>query len=159
LLCPSSPSSLGEVSVITLVALTLVILDPLAFFVALVAVIFTALAIADCQCLLSTTNARTPAARLSSADSAAAAASCLPAKPLLPLMVALFFIVADCYVVASALEPSSHCCSHRHRCHRIVIVTAHPHLRRNLFRRRKRQKSLFLFTAQQIEKSESGPSF
>jgi hypothetical protein len=39
-----------------------------------------------------------------------------------------------------------------------VIVIAHPHLWRNPIRRRKRQKSLFLFTAQQIGKNESLPS-
>jgi hypothetical protein len=60
---------------------------------------------------------------------------------------------------ALAPAPSSHCCTHHHHCHCIVIVTAQPHLWRNPVRRRKRQKSLFLFTAQQIEKSESGPSF
>jgi hypothetical protein len=145
-----SPSSLGEVSIITFITLTLVVLNPLAFFVALVAIVFTALAAANRQCLLSAANARPPAARLSSADSAAAAASHLPAEPLLPL-VSLFFIMADCYVIALAPAPSSHCCSCRHCCHCIVIVTARPHLRRNPFRR----KSLFLFTAQQIEKSES----
>ncbi len=46
---PSSPSSLGEVSIITLITLTLVTLDPLAFFVPLVAVVFTALAVAHGQ--------------------------------------------------------------------------------------------------------------
>jgi hypothetical protein len=52
-LCPSSPSSLGEVSVITLIALTLVVLNPLPFFVALVAIIFTALPLptASASCL------------------------------------------------------------------------------------------------------------
>jgi hypothetical protein len=106
LLCPSSPSSLGEVSIITLVALTLIALNPLAFFIALVAVVFTTLAIAICRCLLSAANTRPLAARLSSADAGATAASRLPAEPLLPLM-ALYFIMADCCVVASAPAPSS----------------------------------------------------
>jgi hypothetical protein len=50
---------------------------------------------------------------------------CPPAKPLLPL-VALFFIMADYYIAASASAPSSHCSSCRHCCYRIVIVTAYP---------------------------------
>jgi hypothetical protein len=49
LMCPITPSSLGEVSIITLVTLTLITLNPLAFFVALVAVVFTALAFAHGQ--------------------------------------------------------------------------------------------------------------
>jgi hypothetical protein len=159
MLCPSFPSSLGEVSVITLIALILIIFDPLTFFVALIAVIFTALAIADRQCLLLTANARPPAACLSSADSAAAAASCPPAEPLLPL-VALFFIMADCYVVVSAPAPSSHCCSHRHCFHRIVIVTAPLHTYGGILsEEEKGRKRQFSFTAQQIEKSESESSF
>jgi hypothetical protein len=145
LLCPSSPSSLGEVSVITLVALTLIALDPLAFFVALIANVFTALAIAIHQCPLSAANACPPAAHTSSADAGATAASLLPVESLLPL-VALYFIMADCYIVPSTPAPSSHCCSHRHHCHRFVIVTAHPHLWRNPFRRRTRQKkSIFIY--------------
>jgi hypothetical protein len=132
-------------------------LDPLAFFVALIAIVFTTPAIANHQCLLSAANACPPAACLSSTNSAAAAASHLPAKPLLPL-VDLYLIMADCYVIASAPAPSSHCCSRRHHCHRIVIVTARPHLWRNPYRRRKRQKN-YIFMAQQIEKSKSGPSF
>jgi hypothetical protein len=121
-----SPSSIGEVSIITLVALTLVALNPLASFVTLVAAVFTTLAVAFYGCLLSASNARPLAARLSSsADAGATAASCLPAEPLLPF-VALYFIMADCYVVASAPAPSSHCCSHHHCCHRFVIVTYRP---------------------------------
>ncbi len=50
--------------------------------------------------------------------------------------------------VALAPVPSSHCCTHRHLCHRIMIVTTRPHLRRNPFRRRKRQKkSIFIYGA------------
>jgi hypothetical protein len=67
--------------------------------------------------------------------------------------------MADCYIVALAPAPSSHCHSRRHHCHCFVIFTARPHLRRNPLRRRKGRKSLFFFTAQQIEKSKSGPSF
>jgi hypothetical protein len=145
LLCPSSPSSVREVSIITLVALTLVTLNPLAFFVALIAVMFTTLAVAIRGCLLFAVNARPLAARLSSADAGATAASRPPEEPLLPLMT-LYFIMADCYVVASAPAPSSHCCSHRYCCHRFVFVTAHPHLQRNPIRRRKRQKkSIFIY--------------
>ncbi len=99
-----SPSSLREVSVIALVALALV---ALAFFVALVVVVFTALAVAIRRCLLSAAIAHLPAARLSSADAGAAAASRPPAELLLPLM-ALYFIMADCYVVALAQMPPSH---------------------------------------------------
>jgi hypothetical protein len=120
-----SPSSLGEVSIITLIGLTLVALDPLAFFIALVAVVFTTLAVAVRGCLLTAANARPLAARLSSADAGATAASRLPAEPLLPLL-ALYFIMADCYVIA--LAPASSFC---YRCHRFVIVTACPHLWRN----------------------------
>jgi hypothetical protein len=158
LLCPSSPSSLREVLIITLVALTLVALDPLAFFVALIAIAFTTLAIAIRQCLLSAANACPLAARLSSADVGATAASHLPAELLLPL-VALYFIMADCYVVASSPAPSSHCCTRRHCCHRFMIVTARPHLRRNPLRRKKRHKSLFLFTAQLLRKTNLDPIF
>jgi hypothetical protein len=126
-MCSSSPSSLGEVSVITLVALTLVALDPLAFFVTLVAIVFTALAVAIRWCLLSAANARPLAACLSSSDTGAAAASRPPVEPLLPL-VALYSIMADCYAIALAPAPSSHCCSHHNCCHRFVIVTARPAL-------------------------------
>jgi hypothetical protein len=120
-----SPSSIGEVSIITLVALTFVALNPLAFFVTLVAVVFTTLAVAFRGCLLSAANARPLAARLSSADAGATAASRLPAEPLLPF-VALYFIMADCYVVALAPAPSSHCRSRHHHCHCFVIVTYRP---------------------------------
>ncbi len=130
---------------ITLVTLTLVALNPLAFFVALVAVVFTTLAIAVRRCLLSAMNAHPLAARLSSADAGATAASRPPAEPLLPL-VALYFIMADCYVIALAPAPFSHCFSCRNHCHHFVIVTARPHLRRNPFRRRKRRKkSIFIY--------------
>jgi hypothetical protein len=115
----------GSFHYITLVALTLVALNPLAFFVTLVAVMFTTLAVAFRECLLSATNACPLAARLSSADAGATAASRPPAEPLLPF-VALYFIMADCYVVASTPVPSSHCCSRHHRCHRFVIVTYRP---------------------------------
>jgi hypothetical protein len=120
-----SPSSIGEVSIITLVALTLVALNPLTFFVTLIAVMFTTLTVAFRGCLLSALNARPLAACLSSADAGATAASCPPAEPLLPF-VALYFIMADCYVVALAPAPSSHCCSRRHHCHCFVIVTYRP---------------------------------
>jgi hypothetical protein len=135
---PSSPSSLGEVSIITLVALTLIALNPLAFFVALVAVVFTALAVAIRWCLLSAMNAHPSSAHLLSAEAGAVAASHLPEEPLLPLM-ALYFIMADCYIAALAPAPSAHCCSRCHHYHCFVIVTAHPHLQRNPFKRRKRQ--------------------
>jgi hypothetical protein len=118
---------------------------PPSFFFALVAVLFTTLAVAVRRCLLSAANAHRLAARLSSTDTGATAASHLPAELLLPL-VALYFIMADCYIVASAPTPSSHCCSRRYPSHRFVIVTAHPHLQRNPFRRRKRQKkSIFIY--------------
>jgi hypothetical protein len=125
LLCPLSPSSIGEVSIITLIALTLVALNPLTFFVTLVAVVFTTLAVVIRGCFLSASNAHPLAARLSSADAGATAASHPPLEPLLPF-VALYFIMADCYVVASAPAPSSHCRSRRHRCHRFMIVTYRP---------------------------------
>jgi hypothetical protein len=153
-----SPSSLGEVSNITLVTLTLAALDPLAFFVALVAVVFTTLAVAIRRCLLSAANAFPLAARLSSADTEATAASCLLAEPLLPL-VALYFIMADCYVVASAPVPSSHCCSRRHCFHCFVIVTTRPHLRRNPVRRKKRQKKSIFIYGTIFKKNESGSDF
>ncbi len=136
----------------------IVTLDPLAFFVALVAIVFTTLAVAVRRCLLSAANARPLAARLSSADAGATAASCPPAEPLLPL-VALYFIMADCYVVASAPAPSSHCRSRRHRCHRFVIVTTHPHLRRNPLRRKKRQKKSIFIYGTTFKKNESGSNF
>jgi hypothetical protein len=62
--------------------------------------------------------------------------------------------------VALAPAPSSDCCTCRHCCHRIVIVTALPHLQRNPIRRRKRQKkSIFIKKAnldQVFSKSKSG---
>jgi hypothetical protein len=148
MLCPLSPSFLGEVSVTTLVTLTLVALDPLSFFIALVAIVFTALAIAIRQCLLSAMNAPPLAACLSSAD----AGSCLPAEPLLPL-VALYFIIADCYVLASTPAPSSHYCSRRHHCHCIVIVTIRPHLQRNPFRKKKAEKVYFYLRHNKLKKA------
>jgi hypothetical protein len=114
-----------EGSIITLVALTLVAINPLAFFVTLVAIMFTTLAVAFRGCLLSAANACPLAAHLSSADAGATAASRPPVEPLLPF-VALYFIMADCYVVASAPAPSSHCHNRRHLCHRFVIVTYCP---------------------------------
>jgi hypothetical protein len=153
-LCPSSPSSLGEVSIITLIPLTLVALNPLAFFVALVAVVFTTLTTAVRWCLLSAANARPLAARLSSADAGATAASRLPAELLLPL-VALYCIMADCYVAALAPAPS-YCRSRRHCCHCFVIVTARPHLRRNPVRRKKRQKKCIFIYGTTFKKNESG---
>jgi hypothetical protein len=93
-----------------------------------------------------------------SADAGAAAASHPPAEPLLPL-VALYFIMADCYVVASAPAPSSHCCSRHHHSHCFVIVTAHPHLRRNPFRRKKRQKKFIFIYGTTLKKNESGSNF
>ncbi len=95
------------------------------------------------------------AARLLSADAGAVAASRPPVELLLPL-VALYFIMADCYVVASAPVPSFHCHSRRHRCHHFMIVTAHPHLRRNPLKRKKRQKkSIFIYG----KKNEFGSNF
>ncbi len=68
--------------------------------------------------------------------------------------MALFFIMADCYVVALAPVPSSHCPSRRHCCNRIVIVTAHPHVWRNPFRRRNRQKkSIFIYGKTHLKKA------
>jgi hypothetical protein len=141
-----SPSSIGEVSIITLVALTLVALNPLAFFVTLVAVVFTTLAVAFRGCLLSAANARPLAARLSSAEAGATAASCPPAKPLLPF-VALYFIMADCYVIALAPAPSSHCRSRRHCCHRFVIVTYRPSTftEESVQKKKKAEKSIFIY--------------
>jgi hypothetical protein len=98
------------------------------------------------------------AACLSSTDVGATAASHPPAEPLLPL-VALYFIMADCYVVALAPAPSSHCCSRRHCCHRFVIVTARPHLRRNPIRRRKRQKKSIFIYGTTFKKNKSGSDF
>jgi hypothetical protein len=98
------------------------------------------------------------AARLSSADAGATAASCLPAELLLPL-VALYFIMADYYVVALAPAPSSHFCSRRHHCHCFVIVTAHPHLRRNPIRRKKRQKKSIFIYGTTFKKNASGSDF
>jgi hypothetical protein len=103
-------------------------------------------------------NARSLAAHLSSADAGATAASCPPAEPLLPL-VALYFIMADCYVVALAPAPSSHCRSRRHHCHCFVIVTARPHLQRNPLRRKKRQKKAIFIYGTTFKKNESGSDF
>jgi hypothetical protein len=103
LLCPSSPSSLGELSVIALVTLAII---ALAFFVALVVVVFIALAIAIHRSLLFAMIAYPPAARLLSADAGVAAASHPPAELLLP-SVALYFITADFYVVAFVGRASS----------------------------------------------------
>jgi hypothetical protein len=145
LLCPLSPSSIGEVSIITLVALTLVALNPLTFFVTLVAVVFTPLTVAFRGCLLSAANARPFAARLSSTDAEATAASCPPAEPLLPF-VALYFIMADCYVIASAPAPSSHCCSHRHHCHCFVIVTYRPSaLTEEFIQKKKKAEKVYFY--------------
>ncbi len=140
--------------------LTLVALDPLALLVALIAVIFTTLTVAICWCLLSAANAHSLAAHLSSTDAGATAASRPPAKPLLPL-VALYFIMADCYIVTSALVPSSHCCScqHRHHCHRFMTVTARPHLRRNPLRRKIRQKKSIFIYGTTFKKNKSGSNF
>jgi hypothetical protein len=79
-------------------------------------------------------------------------------EPLLP-RVALYFIMADCYVVALALAPSSHCCSRRLHFHCFAIVTAHPHLRRNLVRRKKRQKKSIFIYAQILRKTNLDPIF
>ncbi len=119
---------------------------------------FTTLAVAVCRCLLSAASARPLAACLSSADAGATAAFCPPAEPLLPL-VALYFFMADCYVVASALAPSSHCCSCHHCCHCFVIVTTHPHLWRNPLRRKKRQKKSIFIYGTTFKKNESGSDF
>ncbi len=62
------------------------------------------------------------AARLSSTDAGAAAASHQPAELLLHLM-AHYFITADCHIVALAPMPSSHWRSPHHCCHRIMIVS------------------------------------
>jgi hypothetical protein len=153
-----SPSSLGEVFIITLVTLTLVALEPLAFFAPLVAIVLTTLAVAIRRCLLSAANARRLAARLLSSDAGATAASHPPVEPLLPL-VALYFIMADCYVVALAPAPSSHCRSRRHCFHRFVIVAAHPYLRRNPVRRKKRQKKSIFIYGTTFKKNESGSDF
>ncbi len=132
--------------------------NPLAIFIALVVLVFTTLAVAVRRCLLSAANSRPLAACLSSADAGATAASRLPAEPLLPL-VALYFIMADCYIVASAPAPSSHCCSCCHHCHRFVIVTAHPHLRRNPLRRKKRQKKSIFIYGTTFKNNEPGSDF
>jgi hypothetical protein len=67
--------------------------------------------------------------------------------------------MADCYVIASAPAPSSPCHSRRHRCHCFVIVTAHPHLQRNPFRRKKRQKKSIFIYGTTFKKNESGSDF
>jgi hypothetical protein len=139
-----SPSTFEEVSVITLVALALAALT---FFIALIVVIFTALTIAICQCFLSTTIVHPLAACLLSADAGAAAASHPPVEPLLPL-VALYFIMTDCYVVISTPAPSSHCCSRGHCCHCIVIVSRPAALTEETLQKKKSRNSLFLITAQ-----------
>jgi hypothetical protein len=151
-----SPSSIGEVSIITLVALTLGALNPLAFFVILVAVVFTTLAIAFCRCLLSAANAHPLAAPLSSADAGATAASRPPAEPLLPFM-ALYFIMADCYIVASAPALSSHCCSRHHCCHHFMIVTYRPSTltEESVQKKKKAEKVYFYLRHNKLVFSES----
>ncbi len=52
-----------------------------------------------------------------------------------------------------------HCCSRRHCCHRFVIVTARPHLRRNPLRRKKRQKKSIFIYGTTFKKNESGSNF
>jgi hypothetical protein len=158
LLCPLSPSFLREVSIITLVTLTLIALNPLAFFVALVAFVFTTLAVAIRRCLLSAANAHPFAAHLSSTDAGATAAPCPPAELLLPLL-ALYFIMADCYVIALAPAPSSHCFSRRHCCHCFVIDTPRQHLLRNPLRKKKRQKKNIFIYGITFKKNESGSDF
>jgi hypothetical protein len=62
--------------------------------------------------------------------------------------------MADYDVIPLAPAPSSHCCSRRHCCHCFVIVTAHPHLRRNPIRRRKRQKkTIFIYGTTKLKKA------
>ena len=145
-MCPSSPSSHGEVSisVIALVALALVALAlvALAFFIALVVIIFTALAVAVSRCLLSAAITHPLAACLLSADVGAAAASCPPAEPVLPLVV-LYFIMADCYVVALAPVPSSHCCSCHHCCHRIMILSSPATLMEESHQKGKKEEKVY----------------
>jgi hypothetical protein len=115
----------------------------LAFFVALVVVVFTALAIAVRRCLLSTTIALLPAAHLLSTDAGASAASHPPAESLLSY-VALYFIMADCYIVALAPTPSSHCHSRRNRCHPIVIVSLPAtHMEESVQKKEKAQRVYF----------------
>jgi hypothetical protein len=143
LMCLLSPFSFGEASVIALLTLTLV---PLAFFVALVVLVFTALAVAIRRCLLFIVITCPPAACLLSVDTGAAAASCPPVEFLLPLM-ALYFIMADCYVLALAPTPSSHCRSCHDCCHCIMIVGCPAALMEESLQKKKRQKSLFLITA------------
>jgi hypothetical protein len=62
--------------------------------------------------------------------------------------------MADCYIVALAPAPSSHCHSDV-----IVAIASPPVHTYGGIRSEKRQKSLFLFTAQYFEKNSSGPSF
>ncbi len=140
LLCSLSPSSIKEVSVITLVTLALV---ALAFFCCPCCRCLHCPCHCHLRCLLSATIARPMAARLSSADGGAAAASCPTVEPLLPL-VAPYFIMADCYIIALAPAPSSHCCSHCHCCHCIVIVSRTATLMEEFIQKEKRQeKSIF----------------
>jgi hypothetical protein len=150
LLCLSSPSSLEEVSVIALITLVLI---GLAFFVALVVVIFNALAVAVSRYLLSAAMAHPLAARLLSADAGgASAASCPPAEPLLPL-VALHFIMADCFLIKSAKMSFSHWRSRRHRCHCIMIFSCLATLTEESFLKKEKAGQVFLFTAQELKKA------
>jgi hypothetical protein len=141
-----SPFSIGEVFAITLIALTLVAHA----LVALIVVVFTVLAIAGC--LLSTAITRLPAAHLLLADAGAAAASSLPAEQLLPLM-ALYFIMADCYVIALVPMPSSHCPSHRYFCHCIVIASRPDTLMEECLLKKEKAEKVFLITAQNLKKA------
>jgi hypothetical protein len=63
------------------------------------------------------------------------------------------------FPVASAPASSSHCRSRRHRCYRFVIVTTRQHLRRNPFRRKKRQKKSIFIYGTTFKKNESGSDF
>ncbi len=148
LLCPLSLTSLGLDFVIALIALALI---ALAFIVTLVVIVFTVLAFAFYHCLLSAVIASLPAACLSSTDAGATSASCPPVELLLPL-VALYFIMANYYIVALAPMPSSHCCSRRHRCHCIMIVSRPATLmEKSLQKKEMGRKSLFLITAQKLK--------
>jgi hypothetical protein len=104
--------------------------------------LFTALAIAIHWCLLSAAIACPPAARLSPADTGPAAASHPPAEPLLPL-VALYFVMADIYVVTLVSTPSSHCCSCHHHCHCIVIVSCLAMLTEESLQKKKTEEVYF----------------
>jgi hypothetical protein len=108
----------------------MIALIALAFFVALVVIVFTALAVAVCWCLLSAAITRSPE------------------ETLLPL-VALYFIMADCYIAASAPMPSSHYCSRHHCCHCIVIVSCPATLtEESVLKKKKAGKVFFSFSAQ-----------